>query len=396
MEWKSIQKDTVDLLLKKIETCAVSRESVSLYLHLSNSSLINETFVVKTISSLSSTSNHYMYPSYDSESLNNPFNFDYGCVKELLIDLKNKNFKLQKIESPIFVEPLNYELIESRFKLEKFNQVDFCFTSSKGNSFIGVDCGSCYFYIKRVNGDTTVTIALNMLHVSRLFFVECEWSENFQEWKGAGAPATKMIESYIKRVRSGSIVTHCQQIPNYCNFEDFFKQIASLLPSNSTILEIGSFLGHSTALLATELKKRGKVVTYYVVDPWKAEYFDENDIRVALGESGSYLDVVEKGLSDLGVLDCVKLIPCTSAEASIILSETSFDFIFVDGNHTYEGVKLDIQTWYPKLKVGGLIAGDDILFDSVRRAVRDTIGEFEERKCQNGYACWTRVRLNSS
>jgi len=36
------------------------------------------------------------------------------------------------------------------------------------------------------------------------------------------------------------------------------------------------------------------------------------------------------------------------------------DFLFVDGDHFYEGVSKDFELWYPKVRKGGLIAFHDI------------------------------------
>ena len=36
-----------------------------------------------------------------------------------------------------------------------------------------------------------------------------------------------------------------------------------------------------------------------------------------------------------------------------------FDMIFVDGDHTYKGVKQDYEDWWPKLEVGGIMLFHD-------------------------------------
>ena len=44
---------------------------------------------------------------------------------------------------------------------------------------------------------------------------------------------------------------------------------------------------------------------------------------------------------------------------SDMFNDDSLDFVFVDGDHSYEGCKADIEAWWPKLKKGGIMSGDD-------------------------------------
>jgi len=37
----------------------------------------------------------------------------------------------------------------------------------------------------------------------------------------------------------------------------------------------------------------------------------------------------------------------------------NLDFVYIDGNHSYESVKKDLELYYPKIKVCGLIGGHD-------------------------------------
>jgi len=58
--------------------------------------------------------------------------------------------------------------------------------------------------------------------------------------------------------------------------------------------------------------------------------------------------------------------------------DASFDWIYVDGNHLYEYVRADLERYDPKVKPGGLIAGDDYGVrgwwdDGVTRAVDEFV-----------------------
>ena len=37
----------------------------------------------------------------------------------------------------------------------------------------------------------------------------------------------------------------------------------------------------------------------------------------------------------------------------------SLDFVYIDAAHDYDNVKADIEAWAPKVKAGGIVAGDD-------------------------------------
>ena len=54
-----------------------------------------------------------------------------------------------------------------------------------------------------------------------------------------------------------------------------------------------------------------------------------------------------------------KLIREFSLEAANQFPDEYFDYMYIDALHTYEAVIADLNAWWPKLKKGGIMAGDD-------------------------------------
>ena len=53
---------------------------------------------------------------------------------------------------------------------------------------------------------------------------------------------------------------------------------------------------------------------------------------------------------------------------------------FIDGDHSYEGCKADIEAWLPKLREGGVMAGHDYehpQFPGVKKSVDEIFDEVE-------------------
>lgn len=63
-------------------------------------------------------------------------------------------------------------------------------------------------------------------------------------------------------------------------------------------------------------------------------------------------------------------------EACKHIPDGHLDFVFIDADHTYEGVKRDIKLWEPKVQENGLIMGHDLNWGSVSRAVGENFKNF--------------------
>jgi hypothetical protein len=63
-----------------------------------------------------------------------------------------------------------------------------------------------------------------------------------------------------------------------------------------------------------------------------------------------------------------------SHEAAPLFPDGSLDFVYLDGNHQYEGITQDLALWWPKVRAPGILAGHDWASDwihTVQRAVRE-------------------------
>jgi len=153
-----------------------------------------------------------------------------------------------------------------------------------------------------------------------------------------------------------------------------------------TIIEVGSWLGKSTKVLTSVV--RDFVVA---VDLWDEGYLYRQHLR-GPDMSGILVNVVkdkpagwlfEGFMRNLSVeVSEGKLVPVRAASCdgprwlTGVVDLGSVDMVFIDADHRYEFVKTDIQTYLPYVRSGGLLCGHDADQSKVRRAVRDSVGEF--------------------
>ena len=128
---------------------------------------------------------------------------------------------------------------------------------------------------------------------------------------------------------------------------DLIKELGD--NSDKTMIEIGSFVGESTVLFAQSFKE------VIAIDPFLADY-DPQDPTSYLFE---FKNVYETYLDRTGDHQNIQTIVSTSNDALDQLKGLKFDFIYIDGLHTYDGVKTDIQNYLPLVKEGGVIGGHD-------------------------------------
>jgi hypothetical protein len=137
---------------------------------------------------------------------------------------------------------------------------------------------------------------------------------------------------------------------NWFTYQTLYAEMVNTFSSGSVFVEVGCWKGRSAACMCVEIANSGKDIEFYCVDMWDAS--DETDPNL-LGLYDTFLHNLKP------VTPYFKPLKLTSLDAAAKFKDASLDFVFIDAGHEYDSVKADILAWYPKLKLGGILAGHD-------------------------------------
>lgn len=138
--------------------------------------------------------------------------------------------------------------------------------------------------------------------------------------------------------------------------------------TNSTMIEIGSYMGESTMLFGcTRLFDK-----IYSIEPHDGieEFNEVMSLR--------WKDIEKEYRTNTRFFTNIEHIKNFSYDVVDRFQDKSIDFIYIDGRHDYESVKRDLELYLPKLKNGGIIGGHDYNknhWPEVCKAVNEVVGE---------------------
>lgn len=141
------------------------------------------------------------------------------------------------------------------------------------------------------------------------------------------------------------------------------------------ILEICSWAGESTVLWDSVCKKfnKGKV---FCIDTWRAADNSPKLMKKAVKRD----KIMKLFLHNIRVSKSERIIHirATSDEVAKILKLNTFDFIYVDGDHSYSQFKRDLINYSKFCKHNGVICGDDLEINPAKVNLNNTKKYSEE------------------
>lgn len=147
----------------------------------------------------------------------------------------------------------------------------------------------------------------------------------------------------------------------------YLKMLMARVPNNGIVVEVGSWVGESARKLAKGIRLFCPNTKLYCIDIWDNAYFEKIP---GLRKTARSIDILQTFERTMAKYPHTTM-KMSSVEAAKKFISQSVDLVFIDAEHTYEAVKVDIATWLPKIKVGGIMCGHDfdLKYQDVARAV---------------------------
>ncbi len=153
--------------------------------------------------------------------------------------------------------------------------------------------------------------------------------------------------------------------------------------TKGAIVEIGSYLGRSTICIAKGSKSGGRMLVYSVdphngggttPDPTWRDSHDPGtpDLKYYINTGDKFPEFQER-LRKFQVDDIVIPIVNYSELAYKKGWDKPIEMLFIDGEHRYNYVKMDLEMWGKHVISGGIIIFDDASHPGVKRVIDEMI-----------------------
>jgi hypothetical protein len=145
-------------------------------------------------------------------------------------------------------------------------------------------------------------------------------------------------------------------------FSKFFKEL-----NCKNVLEIGSYYGGTFFVLCKLSKFEGKKISIdYPFYDGQADQMRQRNTQAHMRTFADNVHIITGDSHADSTLDSLKT----------ILNGEELDFIFIDGDHSYEGVKKDFEMYTPFLKEGGYVGFHDVNDTTRLRELGCYVGRF--------------------
>lgn len=170
-------------------------------------------------------------------------------------------------------------------------------------------------------------------------------------------------------------------IEGWFSFKEQYDNMINVLPNGATVVEVGCWQGRSLSYMIIENLNKNKKFKIFAVDSYNNTYDGYYGTRLA--KNPNFLkEAKENFFNNLkDYRNQFTFIESISWKAAEQFKDESIDYVMIDAGHSYEDVIRDLESFYPKIKMGGYIGGDDYGRDGnngVAKAVKEICQKYKQ------------------
>jgi len=159
-------------------------------------------------------------------------------------------------------------------------------------------------------------------------------------------------------------------------------------------VDLGTFRGRSACLMADTIRSENLAAQIFTVDTFddrgiSRRFRSDGSIETSSGDGKDHSIGVIQTFKDKGLDGYIDVIKSTTVEAVGFFEGDGVDFLFIDADHSYEGVSDDFWAWQGKVVEGGFIAFHDSHRGGVTK-LHDYLTTWEEFDRVDTLSVWRR------
>jgi len=201
-----------------------------------------------------------------------------------------------------------------------------------------------------------------------------EWTD-IAQWKEAEVPADATVKKVFKQIRQSLTATALNDYlirkfsipaqrlrgPMPIELRDFHRNDLAVLFAELGFSK-GAEVGVAEANYSEVLLKANPSLELHMVDPWHS-YLGNPQNKSKEKNEFAYNEMLRKTKGYKMAFPIMD----TSMEYVRNVVDSSLDFVYIDGHHGFDYVMQDLIEWSKKVRSGGLITGDDMLYLDEKR-----------------------------
>lgn len=214
-------------------------------------------------------------------------------------------------------------------------------------------------------------------------------NKTFENWPG-GDKLMAHNHAILRERYSPIKISNAQKLGEWMN-DDELRLLGRFAQKSKVIIELGSWFGKSSTVLADNLPRDGVL---YCVDTWAGSMaeVDTNHADAKKMDGDYAFDQFARNLWPHIASGKLRPIRMHGVHAARLFLDMGLkaDLIFIDAGHTCEEVKADIHAYAPLMNEGGIICGHDCYqpaWPGVTEAVTEIFGQ--NFACNPGTHIWS-------